>query len=270
MRKLILVFAVLSFTGSAFATDLPLLVKAPLSPVIPGWAGFYAGVQVGALWNQDRSSETTTFVPPLTGSATTYGTGVIGGGHAGYNWQRGQVVFGPEVDFEGTSLRTTQNCLVQDFGAGNGAPGTCFPNNAILGYGVTSQIPWEASIRARLGYAWGNYLLYATGGVAFAEFRNTYIQTLLGVGSAQTFNDTKAGGTVGAGLEYKFNGRWIGRVEYRWTEFSGIVDAASTAGIFWNGYTERHTAQQNTVRVGLSYLLNGPIFAPIFAPIVAK
>jgi opacity protein-like surface antigen len=73
------------------------------------------------------------------------------------------------------------------------------------------------------------------------------------------------GGTVGAGLEYKFKGGWIGGLEYRWTEFSGIIDPVTTAGNFWNGYTERHTVQQNTVRVGLSYLLNGPTFASILA-----
>lgn len=242
-------FAVL-LAPPALAADMAL--KAPPAPVIPSWAGFYAGVQVGALWNRDALSETTAFLPPLTGSATTYGTSIIGGVHAGYNWQVGHVVFGPEADFEGTALKTTQTCLVQNAGVGNVSPGSCFASG--LGYSVTTQIPWQASIRARIGYAWSDYLVYATGGAAFAELQNTYAQAVGAVGASQTFNDTVAGGTVGGGLEYRFMGHWIGRIEYRWSEFSGISDAITNAGTFWNGYTEHHNIQENAVRVGLSYL----------------
>ena len=58
---------------------------------------------------------------------------LIGGFHIGYNWQNGQIVYGAEGDY-----------------ASNG--------------GFDDYL---ASIRARLGWAAGRYLLYATGGVAF-------------------------------------------------------------------------------------------------------
>jgi len=186
--------------------------------------------------------------------------GVIGGVHAGYNWQIGHVVFGPEANFEGTSLNRTNNCLVQDAGVGNVTPGACFPPSCSF----NTQLPRQASIRGRLGYAWGNTLIYATGGVAFTEVNTTY-STIAGYAPlrSQSFSQTLAGGTVGAGLEYAFNGHWIGRLEYRYANFGTFSNAITSGGGFWNGYTERVRLDENTVRVGVSYLFNGPIAMPI-------
>ena len=65
---------------------------------------------------------------------------LIGGVHAGYNWQSGARVFGVEGDVS--------------FGDG---------------------VDYLASARARLGYARDNLLLYVTGGVAFAGFDNSSV-----------------------------------------------------------------------------------------------
>jgi outer membrane immunogenic protein len=255
MRKsLFAIAASLAMLGSpALAADMGLPLKAPPLPPIPNWAGFYVGGQVGAAWNQSQTSETTAFVPPATGNSNTTAVGVIGGAHAGYNWQFGSIVVGPEVDFEGSSVNKTNSCLVQDAGAGNVAPGTCFPPT----YAFSVQMPWEISVRGRLGYAWGNTLIYATGGVAFAQFNTSYST---GAGyfplGAQSFSQTVAGGTVGAGLEYAFAAHWIGRLEYRYTGFGPFTNANTSGGGFWNGYTDRYLINQNAVRIGLSYLFH--------------
>jgi outer membrane immunogenic protein len=93
----------------ALAADMSL--KAPPPAPARGWAGFYAGAQFGGLWDRGRLTETTGFVPSLTGNVTTNGSGIIGGGHIGCNWQRGNIVFGPEADLEGTSLNKTSRLL---------------------------------------------------------------------------------------------------------------------------------------------------------------
>jgi len=249
----------------ASAADMP--VKAPPPPPEPScmWCGWYVGAQVGATWLRDTETETIAFVPPLTGNATTNTNGFVGGGHAGYSWQVGRVVFGPEVDFEGTSLNKTSTCLVQDFNAGNVAPGTCFAPS----YSFSTSLPWQGSVRGRIGYTWANMLFYATGGFAYAQINTNYttIASYPPIG-AQSFSQTQGGGTVGAGLEYMFNGHWIGRLEYRYTDFGTVSNSSTTAGGFWNGYTDHHRVTENTFEVGLNYLFHGPGVAA--APIVTK
>ena len=168
----------------------------------------------------------------------------------------GSWVFGPEIDFEGTSRNTSNSCLIEDAGVGNPAPGACF--TATNTYSFSTQLPWQASIRGRIGYAWNNnVLLYATGGVAFAEIKTNYT-TISGVAplGSQSFDQTRAGGTVGGGVEYAFNRNWIGRIEYRFTDFGTVSNTITSAGNFWNGYTDNHRLQENTARVGVSYLFH--------------
>jgi outer membrane immunogenic protein len=251
------------FSQSANAADL-IPYKAPPIPICV-WCGWYVGAQLGGMWTRDRSTETTAFVPPATGNATTYGSGFVGGAHAGYNWQVGRFVFGPEVDFEGTSLRKTSNCLIQDFGAGNPAPGSCFPP----AYSFSTNMPWQGSIRGRLGYTWANTLIYATGGFAYAEIQTNYTTTAGYVPTgAQGFTQTRGGATVGGGVEWKLTSNWIGRLEYRYTDFGSFANALTTGGGFWNGYTEHHRIQENTFEVGLSYLFGGQ--TAYVAPILTK
>jgi outer membrane immunogenic protein len=244
------------FTGAAAAADLPTKkAPPPPPPATVSWAGFYLGVQVGGGWMTDQLSETTSIVPPLTGHASLNGAGVIGGAHAGYNWQAGSFVYGIEGDFEGTSLGRNSRCIIEDAGAGNTAPGSCFPST--LNYSYGTSLPWQSSARARLGYAFDDVLLYATGGVAFADIATHYSQsgvTALGIGS-QSFNQARVGFTVGAGVEYAFTANWSARVEYRFSDFSKAANSITSAGVFWNGYTDHHGVEENAVMFGLSYKL---------------
>lgn len=239
--------------GVAGAADMP--VKAPPLLVAPCmWCGWYVGGQVGGLWDRDQLTETSSFVPPTTGNSTTYPSGIVGGAHLGYNWQFDRFVLGPEIDIEGTSLNNTNSCLVQDFGAGNAAPGTCFGPS----YSFSTSVPWQASVRGRVGYTWGNKLLYVTGGIEFADVKTNYttISGYITTGS-QSFEQTRAGGTVGAGFEYKYAEHWIGRLEYRYTDLGNVANAITSGGGFWNGYTDTHQIQENQFEVGLSYLFTG-------------
>jgi outer membrane immunogenic protein len=261
MKKLLLAATVLiafAAVRTAGAADMPVKAPPPPPALLPSWTGFYIGGEIGGSWLRDRDTETTAFVPPLPGNATNVFNGLVGGGYAGYNWQVGRVVVGPEFDFEATSLSSTNTCLVQDFNAGNVAPGTCFAP----AYAYSTSLPWRGSIRGRVGYTWTDVLFYVTGGFAFAQI-NTNYATMAGYVSpgAQSFSQTAGGGTVGAGLEYKLDGHWIGRMEYRYTDFGTVSNAITTGGGFWNGYTDRHRFTENTLRVGVSYLFQGPITA---------
>ena len=97
-----------------------------------------------------------------------------------------------------------------------------------------------ASLRGRVGYAFDRALIFATGGVAFTD------------ASAESddfggFNldadDSLTGWTIGAGGEYAFTDNWIGRVEYRYYDFSnGSLDDLGDVDL-----------GTNTLTVGVGY-----------------
>jgi len=103
--------------------------------------------------------------------------------------------------------------------------------------------------------AFGNSLLYATGGVAFMGARSS----VLDPGEGESIRKTLTGWTVGAGWEYGFAPNFSARVEYRFTSF-GTENFVFPV----NGYTERHNdIDIHAVRVGLTYRFGGPI-APTY------
>ena len=98
--------------GAASAADLGArpYTKAPMfaDPVF-NWAGFYVGGNVGgASANQQwiNSANTTGFGDLSPGQGFRQrGSGVIGGGQMGYNWQAGNYVFGLEGTLVGLGTR---------------------------------------------------------------------------------------------------------------------------------------------------------------------
>jgi outer membrane immunogenic protein len=172
--------------GVAGAADLAVkapVYKAPPPVIISDWAGFYIGINGGGGWGPTS----------VNGSPNLTQTGGLIGGHAGYNWQFGQVVVGVEGDGDAAFL--SKDAIITD-GAGN-----------FLGTGKVKTESLE-SIRARLGYVVLPQLLaYGTGGVGFGQSKLT--DTL---GDNASLSQT--GWVAGGGLEYKFWGPWIGRIEY--------------------------------------------------------
>lgn len=219
--------AVVVFTGSVFAADLP-PGEAPSEPTaqVVNWTGVYIGGQLGYTWGQMRYD-------PYFGSNGFGFTadGVVGGAHVGYKWQTGQFVLGLEGDAEGTS-----------FSNSNIAADSYFP-----GYLFGTKIDLQGSIRGQVGYAWDSLLLYATGGAALADLRNTY-----SFGPYHdSFSMTRAGWTVGAGLEYAFDHNWSGRVEYRYTNFGTF--STTPVKTFGPGFYFNHHETEEAIRIGFSY-----------------
>lgn len=205
--------------SGAQAADLP--VKAPKvvpPPVpIPTWTGWYVGLHAGAAWQRagadysGRISETSNAaeLAPIVHSNTK--TGFIGGGQIGYNWQLGTYVLGLEAD--GSGLSGTVN-----------APTIHGKGNAFEG-----KIRWLSTFRARAGWLiTSNALIYATGGLAVGGVKDTFVPN--GFAACCTLptksvSKTKAGWTVGGGLEYMLSPNWIVGVEGLY------VDLGHTTGV---------------------------------------
>ena len=85
----------------------------------------------------------------------------------------------------------------------------------------------SGTARARVGYAPGNWLLYATGGFAWSYDQFTRTQ-LAGVpvggtvqpGDVETLLMVpRIGGAVGAGIELALTPNWMARLEYLYTDY---------------------------------------------------
>lgn len=234
--------------GVSLAADLPYRSPPPAPVFAPEpvslWTGFYVGAQVGwAGTRNDLREVTPTGV--FVGTGKNDASGVIGGLHLGYNYQlRGtQFVIGVETDAELAGLR--RSSAVEFNPAGVVYAGT---------YAFATDINWQLSMRGRLGYAFGNVMLYATGGLALANIKTSYTTFGVGAGSA-VFTDVRPGWTLGAGLEYAFARNWFGRIEYRYTDFGRITDSvpAGATNLFWAGNNDTHRIQEHAVRAGVSY-----------------
>ncbi len=245
MNKIVFALIGLSVGGilPAAAADLPLppmTYKAPPA-VLFNWTGFYIGGNGGYSWG--TANTTVTGLTPA-GPPVSFGVrpvGWLGGAQIGYNWQGAgnPWVIGLETDFDGFGQSGNATCT---------AP-TCVPNATV------HADPWFGTFRGRLGWTPApTWLLYATGGLAYAETQFRLNQ--LGVVS-YGFDNWRLGWTVGAGVEYAFHGNWSVKAEYLYLDYgtsnttvaaSGPLGAAPLGPI---GISTRWT--DNVFRAGINY-----------------
>jgi outer membrane immunogenic protein len=202
----------LTASASAWAADL-----GPYQPYTPPpapeasyeppsiWEGAYVGINGGYGWSNSNFTEP---------------EGGFGGGQIGYNWQRGHFVFGFEGDIQGADIG-----------------GTAFDQ---FGDVARSDVDWFSTVRGRLGFANGPFLVYGTGGLAVAGIDNRIHFTN---GSVARDDSTQTGYAAGGGIEWAFAPNWSAKAEYL---YMGFGDETLSSG-------DRINNDFQTVRVGLNY-----------------
>jgi outer membrane immunogenic protein len=252
MKKLILTGAALAalLGGSAMAADLPAapIYKAPPPVAVWSWSGFYIGLNGGYSFGSDDFTQSLT-QPGIVANSfdkhTVAPRGGLFGGQAGYNWQVGSVVLGVEGDAQWADQRGTSCgllCLNQ--------------TGQTAGITVTQKLKWFSTVRGRLGWAHDSYLLYVTGGGAWAGIEENDALVVSG-GGGGTFgassSTTKSGWTAGAGIEAQLWGNWTGKLEYLHMDLGNMTTVfvpAPAAGI--TILTTSHI-RDDLIRAGLNY-----------------
>jgi opacity protein-like surface antigen len=112
------------------------------------------------------------------------------------------------------------------------------------------------TVRARLGYAFDNLLLYAIGGWAWSsdQFVRTQITGTLNLATAGTeeaVNKYLSGWTLGGGAAFAFAQNWNAFAEYRHTGFR-----SSTIALPFSQLSTNSTINVNTIEMGVNYKLN--------------
>jgi high affinity Mn2+ porin len=108
----------------------------------------------------------------------------------------------------------------------------------------------SGTLRARVGYAPANWLLYATGGFAWTYNQLTLTQLADGTTDAPFL--WRLGATAGLGIEYAFAPNWTANVEYLFTRYGNSSVLFPSAGL---QFTSDFSLQQ--VRAGLNYRFGG-------------
>jgi outer membrane immunogenic protein len=245
-RCLLATVSAAALSTTAMAADIParMPVKAPPPVVVaPSWAGFYIGVHAGVAWNHAAFAEVgdnAGFVnraPIGVDFWKPHKAGFAGGGQIGYNFQSGNVVYGLEADFSGVSNKTS---------AVINPPATFTPVNA------STQLSWIATVRGRLGVTFSPTLLYITGGLAVAHFKDSWGAVAFPV-TEYVSNKTRAGWTVGGGVEHMFTRNWTAKIEALYADFGDWTTAHATGFGIVGPYRSRFDHQVVTVRGGLNY-----------------
>ena len=217
--------ALLGAAGAANAADFyaPGYKDGPIV-AYPSWAGYYIGAHIGGAWSTADFTDLNVFPNVAFNSDAS---GVFGGGQIGYNYQLGNLVIGPEVDIGGIGLSHS--------------------TTEVGGLAVSSvSSGFYFDITGRLGYAFGQALVYAKGGYAY--YGGSLSVNEIGLGSDSHSN--LSGWTGGGGIEYKINPAWSVKAEYQYFDFSTnqleVLDGGADLN-FSNSFTV------NTFKVGANY-----------------
>lgn len=249
------------------------------------WNGAYAGVELGGEFAKtnwrttgynDSPYSFLALGPDGTQNQSFTGAGLRAGVFAGYNFQFGPWVVGPEASFgfadaskRHQGLPGCQGNVLTNCNTG----GDIIPANPTADDYVKVDPTWDANIRGRIGYLVSpDLLLFGTAGLAMQELKVSggcraiaYDPVCAGVSMggtgevmSQTNTDLVLGWTAGAGVEAKLDDHWHLRGEYRYSGFSsvsGTFFAGSPSGTYtgWDAYHYKVSLETHVATLGLAY-----------------
>ncbi|MBL8589485.1 MAG: porin family protein [Methylobacteriaceae bacterium] len=196
--------------ASAVAADLPTRKPAPTfvpAPPIFTWTGFYVGAQGGWAGGGSDKVGLITNVPAIGSNGNVgdlAGDGGFIGLRAGYDHQfaGSPLVLGVVGDIN-------YNWIKESIG------GAYLPATTYFG---SSRVDWDGALRLKIGYAFDRFMVYGTGGVAFANQKYT-LGTTTPLASLLDAKSTHVGWTLGAGVQYAITNNLVAGLDYRYAQF---------------------------------------------------
>jgi outer membrane immunogenic protein len=257
--------AILALLGIRAVAADPL--RAPLI-LVPSynWSGCYIGGSVGGAFGRSNYSGSPagdfltpapvgepSIIPNLSAVTTDAlsPSSLIGGGEIGCNWHIRSIVVGIEGDFSGWNLSRSS------LATGPGDPE--LPGTSLTA-ATSESSHWLATVRPRVGYAYNDWLFYATGGAAFASigFSQSVLFSASNSGMAGSVTSTLTGWTAGGGIEYGITRNWLLKAEYLFVGFpsQSVTEINPAFPTFTANASNRLSA--SIVRIGLDYKFGLP------------
>jgi high affinity Mn2+ porin len=259
LRALGILTSLLLGGGGVPAADMPSFpFKRSTGWLAYDWTGFYFGGHFGyatgySLWNAPEPGMT---IPALAGSLDFFkafdgfkGTGSYYlGFHGGYSYMfPSRLVIGIEADASFPSNV-------------HGIQTLSSPLTGVATY--EEMVQWSSTLRGRIGYAPGHWLIYATGGLAWTadQFTRTQINAATDPSSSAPapgsvepkFIVGRRGWAAGGGIELALRSNWTARLEYLYTQFGmrNVYFPDAT-----QGFDSNLTIQ--SIRLGFNYGIGG-------------
>jgi len=260
--------AVFSFAANAADLSTPVNAGGYKDGYVPAadWTGFYLGVNggyAGAEWKGKSEYEgaTTNY---LKSALDIKPDGGFGGGQLGYNKQINAFVVGIEADIEGSDLSGKGLASTNNFGS----------INQYLKE-ESFSLDYFGTVRGRVGYSFGSFLPYVTGGFAWGHATGkstvTHDGTTAGVYTLAdhgSVSEDQTGWVAGAGVEALLSSHWTLKVEYQHIDlgsagynFRGTDYQGATPGVY-KGDSFPSTLTVDTIRAGLNYKF-GDVYSPL-------
>ena len=261
--------ATIAFTWTvdvaAQAADMPppLAFKAPAAaPAFYDWSGFYVGGHLGDAWGSSRWTANSAGAAAISGSfglfepfdSFTETGSLFEGVQTGYDYRL------PNRFVLGAALDASFPAFPDRAGISIGGSST-FASPAIGAESYGETVLSFGTVRGRVGYAPGDWLVYATGGLAW-----TYDQamlTQLGTGATEARFLWRFGWTAGAGVEVPIAPHWTATLEYLLTDYGSSGVTFPTVGQRFNADFFLHE-----LRAGVNYRF-GNDAAPAIPSLIA-
>jgi outer membrane immunogenic protein len=215
------------------------------------WTGFYVGLNGGGASSRNCWNVTNSLGFPVPGAPSEGchdATGGLAGGQIGYRWQMTNWVFGLEAQGDWANLKGSNTSMTGTFG------GLPFSNQ--------TRIDAIGLFTGQLGYAWNKVLWYMKGGAAVTHDTYNGVSQFAVGGFPAGFpfdqaSETRWGGALGTGIEFRFAPSWSVAVEYDHL-FMGrsSLNLLTPAGAFDRTDSIKQDVDMATVRV--NYTFGGP------------
>ena len=205
--------------------------KAPLPVPAWNWTGLYFGGHVGYSRGQaDVTLNDPSADPSLDNFRSRFGT-LTGGLQVGYNYLLpSRFLLGIEAD------ASFPNYLAADDVAWS---------RTRVDVDRAQKIDYMATVRGRFGYAFPQWMIYATGGVAWSLGR--FLESPGATDDVDKVLHLYKGWTAGIGAEVPIERGWTAKLEYLYTTF-GHQEVMFQSGVAAGSWFDVHT-----VRAGLNY-----------------
>lgn len=256
-----------SRTGLALALGLTVSTAAFADP----WDGYYIGAFAGGAWGQadfNTDAGATTPTSYFSSDANIASVARDSSGKANSRSFTGGIQLGATRRFDRFVAGADVDFSALDLSGGRGAANIAYPSDPGWNYNVRTSYStdWLFTARGRVGWlASENLMFFATGGLAISDVKvwNSFSDTGPQIGRGGSSNrETKAGYTIGGGLELALGKSWSVKGEYLYVDL-GHATAASTVdctvipacSIISSPFKTSVDVTANIARVGINYRL---------------
>lgn len=197
------------------------------------WEGFYAGIAIGTssstaspsteveysgYFNDNSNGSDRDQLDPILQKELD-GDSISGSLFLGYHFQTGRFVYGVEADLTHSDFSESMSEGPTDFDTTSGTSNFTIASSAKSDYML--------SIRPKVGYTNGNFLMHFSAGPVISEFSttNTYSDTHgTGHNTSIENKETSIGLSANLGFDYLISSDLSFRVDYTYLNFSDIMD----------------------------------------------